>query len=297
MREKVSVEWKPNKWIAAALGFFGQPFGLLYVMNVKWAAIYFALGLVIGVSEFLLLSRGVAPWLSYFSFSVVLMVACSVHAYRIAAYGPAHTKRPWYSRWYGLCAIFLAPISAIFLARAFLYEPFRFPSASMFPTAQPGSYLIARKWGYGNYGTYGISVLRRPISAEIKRGDIVVFDFPGNPDVQFAKRVIGIPGDALEFSGRQLKINEVLVESNAEPARQVLVGNDPFQYTPMRETLSGIAYTVAYSKPAEERVFSVVVPGDSFFVLGDNRDRSNDSRYWGFVPAENIVGKVVYIGQ
>jgi signal peptidase I len=291
------VEWRPNKWTAATLGFFAQPFGFLYVINLKWAVIYFALGLLVGVSEFVLLAKNVAPWLLYFSFNFILMVVGSVHAYRMAAYGPVHQNRPWYSNWYGLSAIVLAPVSVIFFGRAFLYEPFRFPSESMFPTIKIGSHLIAKKWGYGNYGSYGITVLRTPITAEIERGDIVVFDFPGEPSIRYAKRIIGIPGDFLEFKGRRLKLNGELVETSEQSTPQTISGEGSLSYVAMKETLSGNTYTVAYTKAEEDRNISVTIPDGNYFVLGDNRDHSNDSRYWGFVPAQNLVGKVVYVVQ
>lgn len=291
------MEWRPNKWIAATLGFLAQPFGLLYVINLKWAVIYFALGVLVGVSEFVLLAKNAAPWLKYFSFNFILMVVCSVHAYRIAAYGPVRQNRPWYSKWYGLMAILLVPVSAIFFSRSFLYEPFRFPSGSMFPTIKTGSHLIAKKWGYGNYGSYGILVLRTPVTAEIKRGDIVVFDFPGEPSIRYAKRIIGIPGDVLEFKGRRLKLNGELVETSEQSAPQTMSSDGRLSYVTMKETLSGNTYTVAYTKAEEDRKISVTIPDGNYFVLGDNRDHSNDSRYWGFVPAQNLVGKVVHIVQ
>lgn len=291
------MEWRPNKWIAATLGFLAQPVGLFYVINLKWAAIYFVIGLLVSVSEFVLDAKNAAPWLQYFSFNIILSVVCAVHAYRIAAYGPVRQIRPWYSKWPGLSAILIVSVSVIFPARAFLYEPFRFPSGSMFPTIKMGSRLIAKKWGYGNYGTFGIRVLRTPITAEIKRGDIVVFDFPGNPSIRYAKRIIGIPGDILEFRARRLKINGELVETSEQSTPQAASGEGGLTYVTLRETLSGNTYSVAYTKAEADRNLSVIIPNGSYFVLGDNRDHSNDSRYWGFVPAQNIVGKVVYIVQ
>lgn len=293
----LAVHWRPNKWIAATLGFLAQPLGLLYVVNLKWAVIYFALGLLVGVSEFLLLAKNAAPWLQHFPFNFILMVVCSVHAYRIAAYGPVRHNRPWYSKWYGLTEIILVPVLLIFFGLAFLYEPFRFPSGSMFPTIKPGSHLVAKKWGYGNYGSYGVTLLRTPITAEIKRGDTVVFNFPREPSIRYAKRIIGIPGDLVEFKERRLKLNGELVPTREQSAPQEISGEDGLSYVAVKETLSGNTYTVAYTKTEEEKEISVTIPDGNYFVLGDNRDHSNDSRYWGFVPAQNLVAKVVYIVQ
>jgi signal peptidase I len=193
-----------------------------------------------------------------------------------------------------LAGLLIVPLLIlIVIIRSFAYEPYRFPSASMMPTIEPGSFMVAQKFGYGHYGTYGVSVLRMPITAEIKRGDILVFDLPNNVSIQYAKRVIGLPGDVVEYRGRQLTINEEPIATEA--TGQVISAEASVTYEILREVLSGQTYQVAYDGRVSSGNFSATVPSDSYFVLGDNRDRSNDSRYWGFVPARNVVGKVVHI--
>jgi signal peptidase I len=259
---------------------------MLYLAELRWALIYFVAALTVARVEWLVLPTSSTSWMQYFTLNHVLIVVGAVHAYRIAVRSPVRTARPWYSRWYGLAVILLVPYVTIFSVRTFLYEPFRFPSSSMMPTIEPGSVLIAKKWGYGNYGTYGLSVWRTGISAELARGDIVVFDFPLNPSVRYAKRVVGLPGDTVEYKDRRLTVNGVAVEWVAESS-----GGG---YETRRESLEGVVYRVWHAPGRRSRELRITVPNDSYFVLGDNRDHSNDSRYWGFVPARNVVGRVVY---
>ncbi|OGI62758.1 MAG: signal peptidase I [Candidatus Muproteobacteria bacterium RBG_16_60_9] len=194
----------------------------------------------------------------------------------------------------GLAGFMMIPLLfVIFAIRSFAYEPYRFPSASMMPTVQPGAFMVAQKFGYGHYGSFGVSVLRTSITAEIKRGDIIVFDFPGDLSIQYAKRIIGLPGDAIEYRGRQLTINGERVVSEATGQRFSAEAN--ITYEVFQETLAGQTYQVAYKNGVSSSHFSATVPAASYFVLGDNRDRSNDSRYWGFVPARNVIGRVVHI--
>lgn len=287
------MEWRPNKWIAAVLGLFGGFLGLLYVIRLKWAVIYLVIGLTIALSEFLLVFTHTVPWLETFSLSNINAMICAVHAFRSAAHGPVHTRRPWYSKWYGITAILLLLLIVFFIFRAFLYEPFRSSSANMAPSIMQGDYMIVKKWGYGNYGGYGLTVLRTPISADIKRGDIIVFEPPYSSSV-YVKRVIGLPGDHVGFGGQQLTLNGVLVKTS--PRVKSGGNDDPYVYK--TETLDGSRYTVVYNKTIRVHMGgSVTIPAGNYFVLGDNRDYSNDSRYWGFVTEKNIVGKVVYASR
>ena len=99
------MNWTPNKWIAAVLGFLFQPLGMLYVIRVKWALVYFFGGTFISLSEFYGQHKLNLPWLEYFSFAWLLMFVCAIHAYRIARHWAPVAIRPWYSHWYGLIAI------------------------------------------------------------------------------------------------------------------------------------------------------------------------------------------------
>ena len=201
------MNWTPNKWIAAVLGFLFQPLGMLYVIRVKWALVYFFGGTFISLSEFYGQHKLNLPWLEYFSFAWLLMFVCAIHAYRIARHWAPVAIRPWYSHWYGLIAIPTTVFACIFSFRAFLYEPFRMPAGSMLPTLEIGSIIIAQKTGYGNYGTYGITLFKTKATASVERGDIIIFEYPKDTSIDYVKRVIGLPGDYIEYNNKRFFIN------------------------------------------------------------------------------------------
>lgn len=282
------MEWKPNRFIAVLLGLFSQSFAMLYLARVKWAIFYLIAPLAIFTGEFMFS----APWLNKFSLGAIVAVICAIHAYFLAA--NSMSERPWYSRWYGMLGIFTAFIATVFAFRSFFYEPFRMPSGSMLPTIKVGSYLVVEKYGYGNYGSYGITAANSEMTSQISRGDLIVFDYPVDPAVQYIKRVIGLPGDTLVFKNRQLIINGKPVATEVLADDVELPNDGGAEYFYKRESLSDAEYLVAYVKSANDTGFEVVVPPHNYFVLGDNRDNSRDSRYWGFVPQQSIVGKVIY---
>src|SRR3981189_906335 len=177
---------------------------MLYVARPGWAAAYLALAAIVALGNMSVLrGRELA------GDALLLLVAfiCAIHAYRLARYYRA-VKRPGYSRWYGLVVIVAAFAALAFGARAFLFEPFRFPSESMAPSIEPRAHLIVKKWGYGNYGTYGIHVARTSMSAAMRRGDIVVFEYPADPSLSYVKRVVGLPGDRVSYYNKRLKVND-----------------------------------------------------------------------------------------
>lgn len=283
--------WKPNKFLALFLGLFINSFALLYVARPAWSIFYLLLPLVIIAAEAL----SSAPWFPGFSLGILAALGCAVHAYFVASRGTAPVIRPWYSRWYGIASLYISFFILVFIFRAFAYEPFRMPSGSMLPTIPVGSYLIVDKRGYGNYGTYDLRVFHTGLSSPIERGDIIVFDYPEDESIQYVKRVIGLPGDILHFKDRQLTINGVNVtESSDNPvSTDAYLATQP--HTLLRESHSATSYYVVYIEGAKQLDFEVVVPAQSYFVLGDNRDNSRDSRFWGFVPETGIVGKVIKI--
>lgn len=177
-------------------------------------------------------------------------------------------------------------ISIIFLFRAFFYEPFQAVSSSMSPSIESKQHVVILKLGYGVYGTYGIDLYHSEVESrkKPKRGEIFVF-YPPNRQQTFIKRVIGLPGDVIEFSNKQLVINSEKVETTQGDSVETL-----------QETLDENIYSVQYINDRNQfREFKITVPENAYFMMGDNRDHSADSRIWGFVPAKNIVGKLVYI--
>ena len=181
------------------------------------------------------------------------------------------------------------PVLAIVLVlRSFLFEPFQIPTGSMIPTLEVGDFILVNKYTYG---------IRLPVIGtkivdvnEPKNGDIMVF-IPPHQDEYFIKRVVGVPGDRVRYQDKTLYIN-------GEKQSQTFVAQIPpvnpkvLQY---REQLGDVEHMIQRNPFRETRVEEWVVPEGSYFMMGDNRDQSSDSRYWGFVSEDNIVGKAVAI--
>ncbi|AAU92527.1 signal peptidase I [Methylococcus capsulatus str. Bath] len=189
---------------------------------------------------------------------------------------------------------FFPIVLVVMLLRSFLVEPFRIPSGSMMPTLLIGDFILVNKFTYG----IRLPVLNTKIIEmnEPQRGDIVVFRFPKDPTVDYIKRVIGLPGDRIGYYNKQLYVN-------GKPMPQTLLGiyQGVGQGASMSgaellsEDLEGVEHDILirHGQPTVQGEFTV--PEGSYFVMGDNRDNSNDSRYWGVVPEANLVGKAFFI--
>jgi signal peptidase I len=186
---------------------------------------------------------------------------------------------------------------AVFVVRAFLVEPFKIPSSSMLPSLRIGDHIFVSKFDFGlalPFTNFQFLQWNGP-----DRGDVVVFLFPRDEWVHYVKRVVGVPGDKIEIRGREVRINGKVVERerfdkarypDLAPTVEEL-GGDIFV-----EQLGNSKYLVRFTRaePANVQLsesFSDVVPNDRYFVLGDNRDESYDSRSWGFVPRAYLRGK------
>jgi signal peptidase I len=157
----------------------------------------------------------------------------------------------------------------------------------MYPTIKSGSYLIVEKYGYGHYGSFGITIQKLSSSKTINKGDIVIFQFPPDPSIFFVKRVIGLPGDLIQYKNKELHINEVAVET------EKIFNLDGYEI--FREVVGANSYQIAHARINSVDTYEYRVPKDCLFVMGDNRDHSIDSRSWGIVPISHLVGKVKYI--
>ena len=216
--------------------------------------------------------------------------------------------QPWWLDWTaGLFPVILV----VFLLRSFLYEPFKIPSGSMMPTLLTGDLILVNKFTYG---------LRLPVintkmtdGTPPARGDVMVFRYPPKPSMDYIKRVVGVPGDEVAYLNKQLTINGKPVPKTAVP--------DYFDEETMRylkeysENLGGKEHKLLNDDSRRAGLSEVEiaefpnrdncrysiegvvckVPAGQYFVMGDNRDNSLDSRYWGFVPDENIVGRAFFI--
>ncbi|WP_317929368.1 signal peptidase I [Halioxenophilus sp. WMMB6] len=185
---------------------------------------------------------------------------------------------------------FFPVLFVVLVLRSFLYEPFQIPSESMVPTLEVGDFILVNKFTYG----IRLPVLRTKVITinEPKRGDVMVF-FPPHKKQYFIKRVVGLPGDTILVDNNSLFINGE--KQPQQFAEQVIDGL--MSYDVMVETLGGVEHQMRkFSRVArdpEPRTFNV--PAGHYFMMGDNRDNSSDSREWGVVPEENIVGKAVAV--
>lgn len=203
----------------------------------------------------------------------------------------------------------------VLVLRSFLYEPFQIPSGSMKPTLLVGDFILVEKF------TYGLKdpVFRKQLIdvGEPERGDIFVFKYPKNPKVDYIKRVIGLPGDTIIYRDRQLMIKPACNESDQSLCKEMFRADleflnrgdfvENFSSLEMyQEQLGDVShqilqnprmpqYTQSYFKQPGIKAGEWIVPDGHYFAMGDNRDNSGDSRLWGFVPKENLVGKAVAI--
>jgi signal peptidase I len=192
--------------------------------------------------------------------------------------------------WVENARIFLPILLVVLVLRSFIAEPFRIPSASMLPTLEPGDFILVNKYAYG----LRLPVLDRKLVevGEPARGDVVVFRWPPDPGQDFIKRVVGLPGDVVEYRGKSLTVNGVAVPLDLTGVR---AGPDELGAREGLERLTAVGHRVLVRPWQPDPVGRWVVPAGHYFVMGDNRDNSRDSRVWGFVPEANLVGRATVV--
>ncbi|MAS00338.1 MAG: signal peptidase I [Nitrosomonadales bacterium] len=188
---------------------------------------------------------------------------------------------------------FFPILLAVFIIRSFIVEPFKIPSGSMMPTLIAGDFIVVNKFAYG---------VRFPIWNKIlinlgtpNRGDIFVFHYPKNPSIDYIKRVIGLPGDEIRYENKQLFINGEAINKTFQSKYSYAFNDDEsLDASEFIEELNNSKYSILiHDIPSENYKFNV--PEGYYFAMGDNRDNSSDSRVWGFVPDELLVGKAFFI--
>ncbi|GGF58343.1 hypothetical protein GCM10011338_08270 [Alteromonas lipolytica] len=284
------MEWKPKGWITLLLGILLPPFAFLYVNQGTLFWRYFLLSLVVAVLDYVL-HKSIPPshWLNYVYLNWLFTLVCAVHAYLLCRAYSTQKVRRWYAKWWAIPAIFTIFYSLVFLFRAFCYEPFSIPATSMNPTLKVGEYIIVKKWGFGDYGSYGVTLNNTQVKDEsmLQRGEIYVF-YPPDSETPYVKRLIGLPGDTIVIEGDVITVNGKVLRTEF-----LRVDDDNKIY---REFLGDKNYLIQRNPNRPVGVFQTVeVPAHHYFFLGDNRDNSRDSRFWGTVSTADFVGEVAMV--
>jgi signal peptidase I len=224
-----------------------------------------------------------------------------------AAIEQAHLRQP---TWIEYSGSFFPVIALVFILRSFLWEPFKIPSSSMVPTLLVGDFILVNKYAYG----IRLPIINKKVIqiGDPQRGDVMVFKYPKDMSQDYIKRVIGVPGDRISYENKRLTVNGKPVQYT--PLDDYLDDQHPVYHKQFTEGLTAAPHRILNTDgkrsfdlgsvenfPNREACdysydkFTCIVPPGNYFMMGDNRDNSADSRYWGFVPDKNIVGKAIVV--
>lgn len=229
------------------------------------------------------------------NFALILLILSSVSGFvyllDVVYFAPRRAANEPMPKLIEYSRSFFPVFLAVIIFRSFLIEPFRIPSGSLEPTLQVGDFVAVNKFAYG----IRLPVWEKKIFsiANPKIGEIAVFRWPPDPSLDYIKRVVGLPGDKVTYRNKQLSINgkpatQTFVEYETDPSS----GHTVAKY---QENLNGVIHNIYMRPDVPSSDFEITVPANSYFMMGDNRDDSADSRYWGVVEDEYLRGKAFLI--
>jgi signal peptidase I len=269
-------------WVAFFLTQICPGLGQLYNGDLTWAIISFLLSLFAALASTIWLFDSLNKLLFAVAGGLLLDLALSVQAY-VRARRVREMQLRSYQRWwvYVLFTIVVYGVPDGYgLLMPSRIRSFQIPSESMVPNLLVGDRLVADGWAYWG--------------KDPQRGDIVVFDYPRDPATKFVKRLVGLPGDKVEMKLGELYINDRIIPQRRSP--KPLIQDGVWSAAEYVENLGGVEHTIYRAQPENDLNFGpVTVPPNEYFMMGDNRDRSSDSRVWGFVKREALIGSMKYV--
>lgn len=266
-------------WFAVLLAIVASPFAFLYVRRPGWFWIHLLLALLLGLSSM---------WFGLrYEVRLALIIVVVIQVW---VFAPQAQYRP--ARWYSAPSSLLLLILGVFVLfvslRAFLFEPFRLPTSSMQPGLPAGSLIVVGKWGYGHHSAYGLQLWHSGVSAELRRGDVLVYEVLGpQQQATYLSRLLGLPGERIAVRQGQVWIDgEALAQHDLPDAEP----------SPRRRLVRELDWIVEFDQqPGGLRdMREVQLAADEVFFMSDHRDWSVDSRTHGPQPMETIIGKVVW---
>lgn len=311
--QSVSIDTDPiprKRWVIVVLALIAPPIAMLYVARPVRAVMYLCAAILNLLLAVLIGSKSIAsPQILQFCGSLLISIVAAFDGIQLSR-NWNRTTLPWYSRVPALIGILGAGWLSLLSVRAFVAEPFRIPASSMEPTLKIGDYIVVNKSAYG----WNIPLTNQRLInfGHPLRGDIIVFRYPQDENIYYIKRVIGLPGDTIVYADKRVSLNGTMLHIKEERAETLLDPRSNVSNTFVRyqETLGDVSHPIWIDPKSStyhassvqgfpkhencqyrEESFTCKVPTDHYFVMGDNRDRSSDSRYWGFVPEGNIIGR------